>query len=92
MTVLSMSMDQITAKTQNPKGRLFYKIDLLRDLAAGVYLSEAHCPPWFMFGVLKEFCRFGTGQIHCACSVDALHTTQPDPIPPAHPPPPLHTV
>jgi hypothetical protein len=37
------SMDQITIKTPNPKCRLFLKIDLLRDLAAGVYLSEA---PW----------------------------------------------
>ncbi len=36
-------MDQITIKTPNPKCRLFLKIDLKRDLAAGVYLSEA---PW----------------------------------------------
>jgi hypothetical protein len=34
-------MDQITKKTPNPKCRLFFKIDLQRDLAAGVYLSEA---------------------------------------------------
>jgi hypothetical protein len=35
-------MDQITIKTLKPKDRLFLKSDLSRDLAAGVYLSEAH--------------------------------------------------
>jgi hypothetical protein len=34
-------MDQITKKTPNLKCRLFFKIDLQRDLAAGVHLSEA---------------------------------------------------
>jgi hypothetical protein len=35
-------MDQITIKIgqKKPKGRLFLKIDLQRDFAAGVYLSE----------------------------------------------------
>jgi hypothetical protein len=37
-------MDQISMKKQNPKCRLFLKIDLYRDLAAGVYLSEAPDP------------------------------------------------
>ncbi len=41
------SMDQITIKTPNPKGSLFLKIDLKRDLAAGIYLSEA--PPLLGF-------------------------------------------
>jgi hypothetical protein len=35
-------MDQITKKTPNPKFQFFLKIDLQRDLAAGVY-PEA---PW----------------------------------------------
>jgi hypothetical protein len=38
-------MDQITIKTPNPKGRLFLKIDLERDLAAGVYQPQAASPP-----------------------------------------------
>ncbi len=38
-------MDQISKKTLNPKGRLFLKIDLLRYMAAGVYLFEAHGAP-----------------------------------------------
>jgi hypothetical protein len=38
-----LAMDQITIKTPNPKCRLFLKIDLERELAAGVYVSEA---PW----------------------------------------------
>jgi hypothetical protein len=33
----------------NPKRRLFLKIDLQRDLAAGVYLSEEPSPPRFLF-------------------------------------------
>jgi hypothetical protein len=40
-------MDKITIKTPNPKGRLFIKIGLQRDLAEGVYLSEAPSPPRF---------------------------------------------
>ncbi len=38
------TVDQITVKTPNPNGRLFVKIYLYRDLAAGVYLSEAPSP------------------------------------------------
>jgi hypothetical protein len=52
-------MDQLTIKTPNPKGRLFLKIDLLWDLAAGVYPSEAPSPPRFLFGVVKQLCGFG---------------------------------
>ncbi len=37
-------MDKITRKTPNPKGRLFLKIDLERDLAAGIFQSEASSP------------------------------------------------
>ncbi len=37
----SYPWDQITIKTPNPKGRLFLKIDLQWNLAAGFYLSEA---------------------------------------------------
>ncbi len=37
-------MDQITIKTPNPKCRLFLKILPAKDLAAGVYLSEAPFP------------------------------------------------
>ncbi len=34
------------------------KIDSQRADAAGVYLSEAPTPPRFLFGVVKQFCRF----------------------------------
>ncbi len=62
--------------TPNPNGRLFFKIDLQRDLAAGVYLSEAPSPPRFLFGVVKQFCRFGIwSNTQCVTSEDALHTT-----------------
>ncbi len=44
-------MDQITKKTPNPKCRLFLKILPAKDLAAGVYLSEAPFPPRFLFVV-----------------------------------------
>ncbi len=37
-------MDQISTKSPNTKCRLFLKIDQLRYLAAGVYLSEAPDP------------------------------------------------
>ncbi len=74
---LLLPMDQITIKTPNPKGRLFFlKIDLLRNLAAGVYLSEAPSPLRFLFGVVKQFCRFGIwSNTQCITPVDALHTT-----------------
>jgi hypothetical protein len=35
------SVDQVSIKTPHPNCRLFLKIDQLRYLAAGVYLSEA---------------------------------------------------
>jgi hypothetical protein len=57
-TIMAPTMDQITIKISNPKCRLFL-LDLLRDLEAGVYLSEAPSPPRFLFGVVKQFCRFG---------------------------------
>jgi hypothetical protein len=42
----------------NEKYRYLTKIDLERDCAAGVYLSEAPSPPRFLFGVVKQICRF----------------------------------
>ncbi len=51
-------------------------------LAAGVYLSEAHYPPRFLFGVVKQFCRFGIWSntcTKCITHVDALHTTRSPP-------------
>ncbi len=45
--------------TKPPKDGIFSKIGMERDLAAGVYLSEAPSPPRFLFGVVKQFCRFG---------------------------------
>jgi hypothetical protein len=69
-------MDQITLKTPNPKVRLFLKIDLYRDLAAGVNLSEASSPPRFLFGAASQFCRFGSwSNTQCITSVYAFHTT-----------------
>jgi hypothetical protein len=65
------TMDQITVKTPNPKGSLFLKIDLY-----GVYLSEAPSPPRFLFGVVKQFCRFGIwSNTQYVTPGDALHTT-----------------
>ncbi len=43
------SMDQITIKTPNPTGSLFLKIDLKRDLAAGVYCICLRPPPLLGF-------------------------------------------
>jgi hypothetical protein len=57
--LLGQCMDQISIKTPNPKGRLFVKLYLYRDLAAGVYLSEAPSRPWFLFKVIKQFSGFG---------------------------------
>jgi hypothetical protein len=37
---------------------VFLKIDQLRYLAAGVYLSEAPSPSRFLVAVVKQFCRF----------------------------------
>jgi hypothetical protein len=70
-----LTTDQITIKTPNPKGRLFLKINMERDLAADVYLSEAPSPPRFLFGVVKQFCRFGIcSNTQCITPVDTLHT------------------
>ncbi len=79
------AIDQITIKTPNPKGRLFLKIDLERDLAAGVYLSEAPSPPRFLFGVVKQFCRLGIcSNTQCITPVDALQPDPPLPPPVTH--------
>jgi hypothetical protein len=79
-------MNQKALKTPNPKCRLFLKIDLSRDLAACIYKSEAHSPPRFLFGVVKQFCRFKIwSNTQCITHVDVLHTTR-------SPPPLLHIV
>jgi hypothetical protein len=55
------------------------------EFAACVYPSEAPSPPRFLFGVVKQFCRFGIwSNTQCLTPVYALHTTRS--------PPPLHTV
>ncbi len=59
-------MDQISIKTPNPKCRLFLKIDQYRGLAAGVW---GPLPAKVLFGVVKQFCRFGIwSNKHCICS------------------------
>ncbi len=76
-------MDQIAIKIPNPKCRLFLKIDLVSDLAAGVYLSEAPLILGFCLGWYINFVDSGSGKIlynYCMLSI------QPDPSPP--PPPP----
>jgi hypothetical protein len=55
------------------------------DLAACVYLFEAHSSHRFLFGVVKKFCSFGIwSNTQCITSVDALHTTR-SPTPPPSP-------
>ncbi len=55
-------------------------------MAAGVYMSEDISPPRFLFGVVKQFCRFGIwSNTQTNNDNDAIHTTIP-------PPPPLHTL
>jgi hypothetical protein len=78
-------MEQINIKTPNPTCQLFLKIDLYRDLAAGVYLSEA---PWE-----SNFCRFGIwSNAQCITPVHALHTTPSTQPHPLHPLPPRYTL
>jgi hypothetical protein len=62
----------------------FLKIDQLRDVAAGNYLSAAPSPPRFLFGVEKQFCKFGIwSNTQCLTPVYALQlSTQLDPLPP----------
>jgi hypothetical protein len=46
-------------------------------MAAGVYLSKAHSTPRLLFGLAKQFCRFGIwSNAQCITPVDALHTTR----------------
>ncbi len=46
-------------------------------MAAGVYLSEAHSPPRFLFGEVQQFCRFEIWpNTQCITPVYALHITQ----------------
>jgi hypothetical protein len=50
------------------------------DLVEGVYLSEAPSPPRFLFGVVKQFCRFGIwSNIQCKTPVYCMLSIQPDP-------------
>ncbi len=37
---------------------IILKIDLWRDFAAGVYMFAALSSPRFLFGLVKQFCRF----------------------------------
>ena len=68
-------MVQINIKITNSEGRIFLNIDLERDLAAGVYLSEAPFPTRFVLGVVQQFCGFGIwSNTQCITPVDALHT------------------
>ncbi len=80
-------MDQITIKTPNPEGLLLLKIYLHRDLAAGVYLSDAASPPRFLFGVVQKSNFVGSDSGHIKWSY--MLSTQPDPIPP---PPTCYTL
>jgi hypothetical protein len=64
-------MDQISKKTPNSKGSLFLKIDLQRDLAAGVYLSEAPSPPRVSFGKAILYGIWSNTQ--CITPVDGFH-------------------
>jgi hypothetical protein len=48
-------------------------------LAAGVYLSEAPSSPRFLFGVVKQFFKFGICSNTVYNSVYALHTTRSPP-------------
>jgi hypothetical protein len=60
----------------------FLKIYQYIYLAAGAYLSEAPSPLRFLFGVVKQICRFGIwSNILCIIPVCALHITQ-SPSPP----------
>jgi hypothetical protein len=60
------------------------------DLAAGVYLSEAPSCSMFLFGVVKQFLRYGIwSNTQWITPVYALH--KPDPILPLLPYP-LYTV
>jgi hypothetical protein len=71
-----LPMDQISIKTPKPKCRLFFKIDQERYLAAGLYLSEVSPLLGFLFGVVKQFRRFGMVTYRIITHVYALHTTR----------------
>jgi len=44
------------------------------DIAVGVYLSEASSHPRFLFGVVKQFCRYGIwSNTQCITPVDGVH-------------------
>ncbi len=67
------------------------KIDLYKDFyAAGVYLSEAPSLPRFLFGVVKQFCRFwiwSENRVLNSCRIwfGIQHSaTPPTPSPPSH--------
>jgi hypothetical protein len=68
-------MDRITLKTPNPKGRLLKKMTS-KGIWRQLYLPEAPSPPSFLFGVVKQFFRFGIwSNTQCVTPVDDLHTT-----------------
>ncbi len=71
---------KISIQNPNPKCLAFLKIYQQRYLAAGVYPSEAPSPPRFLFGVVKQFCRFGIlSNTQRMTPEYALHITQSPP-------------
>jgi hypothetical protein len=70
-------------QNKTPKCRLFLKIDQLRYLATGAYISEAPSPPRFLFGVVPQFCRFGIWS-NTQCITLNMLSTQPNPLPPCY--------
>ncbi len=59
------------------------KIDLYRDFAVGVYLSEAPSRPRFLFGVVKHFVGFESGQIQSFKLLQNMASNStPYPLPP----------
>jgi hypothetical protein len=56
-------MNQITIKTPNPKGRLFLNINLERDFAAGLHLSEALSPLLHTVRINTYPCIYSRGRL-----------------------------
>ncbi len=67
------SMDQISMNTPYSKCRLYWCL----------IESVAPSPLRFLFGMVRQFCRFGIwSNTQCITPVDALHTTRSTPPPP----------
>ncbi len=77
-----INMDQITLRHQT-LGRLFLKLTCTEIWRQLFICLKAPSPPRFLFGVVKQFCRFGIwSNAQCITPVDALHTTWSLPPPP----------